>query len=192
MQEALRCLLNVQQGATLVGTAPSLDEARALCGVSAPNVALVCASTLRDSKLEGVPPAVVLFCTGTGPHRVHAALDHGAVGVVTERDTSETVARALRAVAGGADPWVSPEAATLLATAPDVSLTPRERDVLAAAALGHSNAQIALDFGLSAGTVRNHLSAAYAKLGVRTRGAAVAWAWQHGFAPGAPPKLLDP
>ena len=48
-------------------------------------------------------------------------------------------------------------------------LTPREQEVLAAARPGASVSEIAEDFALSEGTVRNHLSVAIHKLGVRNR-----------------------
>jgi DNA-binding NarL/FixJ family response regulator len=57
------------------------------------------------------------------------------------------------------------------------ALSARELDVLRAAADGKSNAEIAMDLGLSARTVERHLSNAYGKLGVggkSARAAAVA------------------
>jgi DNA-binding CsgD family transcriptional regulator len=49
------------------------------------------------------------------------------------------------------------------------ALLPRERDVLAYAALGHSNKHIAYALGLAPTTVATHLAAAIAKLGLRSR-----------------------
>jgi DNA-binding CsgD family transcriptional regulator len=56
------------------------------------------------------------------------------------------------------------------------ALSSRERQVLALAALGHSNKVIAYELGLSDSTVRVLLVRVFRKLGVRTRGDAVA-AW---------------
>lgn len=53
-------------------------------------------------------------------------------------------------------------------------LTRREQEVLAWVARGKTNAEIAETLWLSPGTVRKHLENAFAKLGVRTRTAAVA------------------
>ena len=53
------------------------------------------------------------------------------------------------------------------------SLSPRERQLLAMVVLGFSNAEIAAKLFLSESNVKNHLSSAYAKLGVRSRNAAV-------------------
>jgi two-component system response regulator DesR len=59
-------------------------------------------------------------------------------------------------------------AAETLAGGPN-PLTPRERDVLAAAADGATAADIARRLALSEGTVRNYLSAAITKTGSRNR-----------------------
>jgi DNA-binding CsgD family transcriptional regulator len=55
-----------------------------------------------------------------------------------------------------------------------VGLTPREQEVLSWVARGKTNAEVAETLWLSPGTVRKHLENAFAKLGVRTRTAAVA------------------
>jgi DNA-binding CsgD family transcriptional regulator len=49
------------------------------------------------------------------------------------------------------------------------ALAPRERDVLALAALGHSNKHVGYTLGLAPSTVATHLSSAMAKLGLRSR-----------------------
>lgn len=65
--------------------------------------------------------------------------------------------------------------ALLLEETPDpVSLTAREREVLAWVARGKTNPEIARILWLAPSTVSKHLANLYAKLGVRTRTAAVA------------------
>ena len=53
-------------------------------------------------------------------------------------------------------------------------LTSREREILELVATGRTNAEIARELWISAGTVRKHLENAFDKLGVHTRTAAVA------------------
>lgn len=65
----------------------------------------------------------------------------------------------------------------------DVRLSPREKDVLACAALGATNAQIASTLSLKEVTVKSYLQAAMAKLGASTRHAAVAQARRAGLLP---------
>lgn len=54
------------------------------------------------------------------------------------------------------------------------ALTARQRQLLTLVARGYSNAQVARTLGISALTVRTHLEQAYARLGVHSRGEAVA------------------
>jgi DNA-binding NarL/FixJ family response regulator len=64
---------------------------------------------------------------------------------------------------------------------PFPDLTPRERDVLQALAAGASTSQIAASLGLSAKTVRNHLSNIFTKLRVTDRTQAAIKARAHGI-----------
>lgn len=65
----------------------------------------------------------------------------------------------------------------------DVKLSPREIDVLACAALGATNAEIAATLKLREGTVKSYLQSAMAKLDASTRHAAVATARRAGLLP---------
>jgi DNA-binding CsgD family transcriptional regulator len=75
------------------------------------------------------------------------------------------------------------EASRLLAppSLPD-GLTAREVEVLRLVATGRSNTQIAADLVLSEKTVARHLSNIFAKVGVTSRTAAAAYAFEHGLA----------
>lgn len=65
----------------------------------------------------------------------------------------------------------------------EVRLSPRETDVLACAALGQTNSEIAATLSLREGTVKSYLQAAMAKLEAGTRHAAVAKARRAGLLP---------
>jgi DNA-binding NarL/FixJ family response regulator len=58
-------------------------------------------------------------------------------------------------------------------------LTPRELEVLCLVAAGRTNRQIADVLVLSARTVDRHVSNIFAKLGVSSRAAATAFAYEH-------------
>ncbi len=62
---------------------------------------------------------------------------------------------------------------------PPSGLTEREVEVLSLVAVGLSNKEIALDLHLSPKTVSRHLSNIFAKIGVSSRAAATAFAFQH-------------
>ncbi|MGB3376415.1 MAG: LuxR C-terminal-related transcriptional regulator [Microbacterium sp.] len=66
---------------------------------------------------------------------------------------------------------------------PSVHLSPRELDVLACAALGSTNSEIAAQLGLREGTIKAYLSAAMSKLDASTRHAAVTRARRLGILP---------
>jgi DNA-binding CsgD family transcriptional regulator len=66
------------------------------------------------------------------------------------------------------------DALLLEETRPDVGLTAREREVLTWVARGKTNPEIARLLWLAPSTVSKHLENVYAKLGVKTRTAAVA------------------
>ncbi|GAA3913968.1 LuxR C-terminal-related transcriptional regulator [Microbacterium invictum] len=65
----------------------------------------------------------------------------------------------------------------------EVSLSPRELDVIACAALGATNAEIAASLTLREGTVKSYLQSAMSKLDASTRHAAVAKARRAGLLP---------
>jgi DNA-binding CsgD family transcriptional regulator len=60
-------------------------------------------------------------------------------------------------------------------------LSGREREVLGLVAAGHSNKAIAAELVISERTVERHLSNIFAKLGVSSRTAATAFAYEHGL-----------
>ncbi|WP_227530970.1 LuxR C-terminal-related transcriptional regulator [Microbacterium tenebrionis] len=74
-------------------------------------------------------------------------------------------------------------AAPITAPIPTVRLSPREKDVLACAALGSTNAEVAARLGLREGTVKAYLGTAMSKLDASTRHAAVARARRAGILP---------
>ncbi|MCE0510556.1 LuxR C-terminal-related transcriptional regulator [Microbacterium aurugineum] len=66
---------------------------------------------------------------------------------------------------------------------PTVRLSPRETDVLACAAMGATNAEIATQLGLREGTIKAYLGTAMSKLDASTRHAAVTRARRAGLLP---------
>ncbi len=77
----------------------------------------------------------------------------------------------------GDDPAVS------ISPIPTVRLSPRETDVLACAAMGATNAEIATQLGLREGTIKAYLGTAMSKLDASTRHAAVTRARRAGLLP---------
>ena len=67
-------------------------------------------------------------------------------------------------------------------TTPAGGLTPRELDVLRLVATGKTNRAIAADLFLSEKTVARHISNIFRKLGLSSRAAATAYAYEHDLA----------
>ena len=130
---------------------------------------------------QEVPQCRVIILTTFGrPGYLRRAMESGALGFVVKDAPAEQLADAVRRVAAGervVDPALA--AATLAGGASP--LTGRERDVLVAARSGATVADIAGKLFLSEGTVRNYLSAAIAKTGVRNRLEAVRVADERGW-----------
>ena len=130
---------------------------------------------------QEVPTCRVIIVTTFGrPGYLRRAMESGALGFVVKDAPAEQLADAIRRVSRGlrvVDPAL---AAATLAGGPS-PLTGRERDVLVAARDGATVADIAGRLFLSEGTVRNYLSAAIAKTGVRNRVEAVRVADERGW-----------
>jgi DNA-binding NarL/FixJ family response regulator len=118
---------------------------------------------------------------------VLALLEAGASGYLSKSSRGQQVAQAVRAAAAGETVFSGTVAASVTrralggvaATRPN--LTPRELDVLRAAARGLGNKQIALELHMSARTVQTHLTRVFAKLGVGSRTEAVLLAMRQGL-----------
>lgn len=123
------------------------------------------------------PDVRVIVLTGSpDAHLVSAALDAGASGYLMKSASGDDIAEAIRGVANGQSVFGS-EALQALRSVPEPpgpggELTPRETDVLRLVVGGLSNKQIAVELGISPGTVRIHVSNILAKLDVSNRTAA--------------------
>jgi two-component system response regulator DesR len=176
VRQALAALLELEDDFEVVAEVGRGDEVVAAARRHAPDVALLdiempgldglAAATALARELPGV--RVIILTTFGRPGYLRRAMESGALGFVVKDAPAEQLADAVRRVAAGGrvvDPALA--AATLAGGASP--LTGRERDVLVAARGGATVADIAKALFLSEGTVRNYLSAAIAKTGVRNR-----------------------
>ncbi|MEU1755303.1 response regulator transcription factor [Micromonospora matsumotoense] len=150
-------------------------------GVVAMDVALPDGDGVEATRriVQGRPDIRVLMVTMADDEDVVGrSLRAGARGYVLKDTDPDVIVDALRTVAGGGlvlGPRIGPQVLTSLRRQPVElpppfdRLTPRERDILRRLSAGDTNARIARHFGLSEKTVRNQLSAVFAKLGVADR-----------------------
>ena len=119
---------------------------------------------MRD--LSGAP-VVAVVDSGLGP-RPARTLAANADGVVDREGLLSSLVPTLHAVAVGQAVFPAPLHRALQRP----PLSNREKQILAMVVLGCSNAEIAAKLVVTESTVKNHLSSAFTKLGVRSRSAA--------------------
>jgi len=113
---------------------------------------------------------------------VFAALEAGAVGYLLKSESQHEILAALDEVAAGGAPMSRTIARRVVRSfahpkrLPPTTLQPitrREKQILERLAAGQTYKEMAAALGISAATVKNHLSRIYEKLGVRSRTEAV-------------------
>lgn len=125
--------------------------------------------------LDGDPTAKIVILTSFGGSvDLQQALAAGALGAQLKESRMDNVVKAIRAVSCG-ESAVDPEVqADIDAEPPLLSLTPRQQEILKAAALGKTTDQIAAACGISASAVKQHISAIMRNLGAASRSEAIA------------------
>ncbi|WP_371131222.1 response regulator [Microbacterium sp.] len=185
---ALTALLELEEDLTVVGVAGDGEEAVRVVAETAPDV---CLMDIQMPGMDGIAATravrsanagtrVLIVTTFARPGYLRAALDAGASGFVVKDAPAEQLADAVRRVHSGlrvVDSALA-EASVFEGANP---LSEREQQVLRLAADGRSAAAIAAEVFLSAGTVRNNLSAAIGKVGAANRAQAVRIAQDKGW-----------
>ena len=205
LRATFRILIDSVEDMTVVGEAADGREAVDLAAEYRPDVVVM---DLRMPGVDGVAATaaicarpelsqvhVLVLTTFENDENVAKALRAGASGFLGKGVSPEVLLSGIRTVAAG-EALLSPTAtrtliARFLAT-PDTddflalpddvrTLTEREREVMALAALGKSNTAIAEHLVLSPMTVRSHIQRAMTKLHARDRAQLVVIAYQSGL-----------
>jgi DNA-binding NarL/FixJ family response regulator len=140
--------------------------------------------------LERQPGLLVLMLTAfDDDQRVFSSVCRGACGYLLKSTTPARLLEAIQEAAAGGSP-MSPTIArkvvrlfqkTVPAPRAENLLTPREIQLLAALADGHSYDSAAADLGVTPNTVRSHIRSIYEKLHVHTQTEAVSKALRAGL-----------
>jgi DNA-binding NarL/FixJ family response regulator len=182
VRQGLAVLLDVCDDIALLGEASDGPEAVRLTGELQPDVLVL------DLKLPGLDgldvlvrvrevsaaTRVLVLTSAAGPQSPARALRAGAAGFLYKDVDPDALLRAIRSVHDG-NTVLAPQAASLVASQPDRdvrgigALTAREREVLGLLARGKSNREISRALLVSEKTVKSHVSAVLAKLGVADR-----------------------
>nr|WP_277351450.1 response regulator transcription factor [Microbispora sp. CL1-1] len=185
---ALASLLGLEPDIEVVGEAADGEEVIAVAEATRPDIALL---DIEMPGRDGISAAeqlrrrvpgcrVVILTTFGRPGYLRRAMEAGAVAFLVKDSPASELAAAIRRVLRG-ERVIDPGLAAAALSAGPNPLSPRERDVLSAAADGSTINDIALRLHLSEGTVRNYLSAAIQKTGARNRIEAVQKAQAQGW-----------
>ncbi|MEI8135151.1 MAG: response regulator transcription factor [bacterium] len=126
----------------------------------------------------------IIVMTGYEKQRAKSVLEAGANGFLNKEESRTRVLEAVRWAASGEEgTWISPSiAGELVQSGKAIELAELTRSELRILALlEHSNSEIAEILFLSEGTIKNHVSNIYSKLGVSARTPAVEWAKKNGI-----------
>ncbi|WP_406863229.1 response regulator transcription factor [Streptomyces sp. HUAS MG47] len=190
IRAGVAAILSTDEDIEVVAEAGDGHEAVALAQRHRPDVALL---DIRMPRLDGLAAAeelkrtlpqtaVVMLTTFSEDAYIARALGGGASGFLLKSGDPRELLTGVRAVAGGAA-FLSPEIArrvidtlggerlarTTRARDRLAPLTEREREVVALVGAGLSNQEIAARLYVVEGTVKAHVSAVLARLGLRNR-----------------------
>ena len=134
---------------------------------------------LAQALLEEKPDiAILILTTFTADSIVDEAMALGVRGFVAKEDGASSLAGAIhQAVAGNL--VLSPTQQSTSPLPHGITLSEREREVLTLVVDAKTNKQIATRLRVSEATVKTHVSAIIAKLGVQDRVGAAVYALQH-------------
>jgi NarL family two-component system response regulator LiaR len=199
VRDGLVMLLKLEPDIEVVGTAGDGAEAVEMVADKRPDLILMDlkmpimngVEATRQIRMKCPEVKVLVLTTYADDEWVFDAIQAGASGYLLKDTPREELIRAVRGTVTGKT-YVDPSIAgkvldqvsshqTQPATLITSKLTEREIEVLRLIARGLSNADIADQLFLSDGTVRNHVSAILAKLGVSDRTQAAVIAIQHGL-----------
>ena len=199
--QGMAVVMGQEPDLAVVAVAATVGQAKAMAEVHQPDV-IVMDQMLPDGKgtdaageiRDLAPRARVLIVSAEPEHGLVAdAIAAGCAGCLSKTRTAADLVRAVRSAATDGT-YVSADMLNHLVerqarwdAGVDVSLSPRELDVLALVSEGRTNRAIAEALGLSANTVGNHVQRILTKLGAHSKLEALVTAVQLGLVrvPGA-------
>ena len=184
MRMGITALVNSTKDMTIIGEAKNGRQAVELADSLKPDVIimdLMMPEMLGSEATRLIHEAhpeirtVILTTYGTSVE-LAKAVTNGAVGVLLKDKVDLDLVSTIRFIVAGNQVVPTRLLEQIEQDKALSKLTDRQLEILASVAQGQSNADIALQFGLSEITVKKHLSAIFSRLGVANRSEAVALA----------------
>jgi two-component system, NarL family, response regulator DesR len=166
LEDGIEVVAELERGDEIVATALQVLPDVAVLDIDLPGVDGLSAAALLHEQL---PSCRTLVLTGMSqPGNLLQALRVHVRGFIVKDAPADALADGIRRVAAG-ERVIDPDLVAAALETGSSPLTPRETDVLRAAATGISTEDIGVRLSLSGTTVRNYLSNAIAKIGARNR-----------------------
>ena len=194
VREGYRRLLELEPDVVVVGECADGESARAMLdanGALADVLVLDLSmpgcgglAVLRAASQAWPALPVLVFTMHDSPTMVVQALRAGAAGFVTKSSAPQVLVDAVRRIAAGERPVLSPDVAPLAPDdAPRLPLAPREFEVLQLLVQGCSLEEVGRRLQLSVKTVANYQTLVRQKLGATTAIELLRVAQRHGLVP---------
>lgn len=164
-------ILKVTDGEEFLDAAKSHQFSIAIIGWQLPT--MHAREVLRALSRQTSAPKIVVYSGTNDPAAPAETLQLGGAGFVSKRAPPERLLDVLASVAAGDMVFPFVDIRKMRAD-PLENLTLRERSLLSALGSGHTNNQLAKDFGVSINTIKFHLRNLFEKLEVRNRAQAIA------------------
>ncbi len=195
----LRHLINREDDLEVIAEADNGKQAVELVEAEQPDVLLLDISmpdmngveVVRHLRNQNLRTRIIVLSGYAYKMQVAEMIAHGAAGYLLKSEDVGQVVDAIRSVASGEEGWLSRQVAALLMKAqrqggnPDPHTQPwtrfsrREQEVFMLLARGYTNREIGEALFISESTVKKHVNSIFEKTGLKTRSAAVAWAWEN-------------
>jgi DNA-binding NarL/FixJ family response regulator len=192
VRRGVRDLLDTEPGITVIGEAGTASTALARIPALKPDVAVLDirlpdgdgVTVCRDLRSKMPQLACLMLTSYSDDEALFDAIMAGAAGYVLKQIRGTDLVGAIRTIASGQSLLDPQAAATLMrrmrdhatTTDPLAGLTDQERRILALIGEGLTNRQIGDHLFLAEKTVKNYVSALFAKLGMQRRAQAAAYA----------------
>lgn len=192
VRRGVRDLLDTEPGITVIGEAGTAATALARIPALKPDVAVLDirlpdgdgVTVCRDLRSKMPQLACLMLTSYSDDEALFDAIMAGAAGYVLKQIRGTDLVGAIRTIASGQSLLDPQAAATLMrrmrdqatTTDPLAGLTDQERRILALIGEGLTNRQIGDRLFLAEKTVKNYVSALFAKLGMQRRAQAAAYA----------------